>query len=441
MENAIISGVETDIFSTQPVQHDVISGQWIQYPAPSFEAKAGPIIFQIDGDDQYVDLNSTFLTLRVRVMDTRPGKFPMSNQCVVAPTNNWLHTLFSQITVSINGQAVTQAHNHYHYKAYMENVLSYGTDARKTFLQGEGFYKDTAGQMNIFTDDNKGFKQRRELAKLSREVELKGRLHLDLFNQPHLMLNATPIRITLDRAKQALVLMHAAPDPAAAQDHLKAEFAMEIMSATLEVRKVTLAPPMLLSHINALNTTTAKYPIRRTVPYPFQIPQGTVTLSKTTVCQGQLPRRITVGFVSARAHSGESTLNPFNFHHYNMTSLQVFAAGIPHPVQPMKFNFDEHQFIDGFMSLYIGTGQYGSDEGNMITREEFAKGFTLCCFNLSPDLNYEDDHYNAAKHGNLDIAVTFGQGLPEPVIMMVLAEFDNTVEIDRYRQVSLDYVS
>ena len=437
-----MSGSETDIFSTQPVQHDVISGQWVKYHAPQFEPKAGPITFQIEGDEQYVDLNSTFLTLKTRIVDTRPNKTLIANECVVAPTNNWLHTLFSQVTLSINGKAVTQSHNHYHYKAYLENVLSYGTDARRTFLQGEGFFKDSPGHMNtVDNDDNKGFKNRRELCRGSREVELKGRLHLDLFNQPHMMLNNTPIRITLDRTKQALVLMHDPPDPNSQHDHQKTEYALEVLSATLEVRKVTLAPPLVLSHINALNTTTAKYPIRRTVPFPIQIPQGTVTLSNTTVCQGQLPRRVTIGFVSAKAHSGTSNLNPFDFHHYNMTSLQVFAAGIPHPIQPMTFNFGEHQFIDGFMSLFIGTGQYGSDEGNMLSRDEYSKGYTLCCFNLSPDLNYEDDHYSTAKHGNLDVAVTFSEGLAEPVIMMVLAEFDNTIELDRYRQVSMDYSS
>ena len=442
MENAIVSGSETDIFGTQPVQHDIVSGQWMQYQAPAFEPRSGPINFNIEGDEQYVDLNSTFLTLTARVVDTRPNKIPMAPECVVAPTNNWLHTLFSQVTLYINGKAVNQSHNMYHYKAYLENLLSYGTDARKTYLQGEGFYRDSAAHMDSLDNNlNKGFRQRGELCARSRIVQLKGRLHLDLFNQPHLLLNNTPIRITLDRNKHALTLMHAPPDGNAANDHEKAEFAMEVLSAVLDVRKVTLAPPLRLAHINALNTTTAKYPIRRTVPFSIQIPQGTVHLSKANVTQGQLPRRVTVGIVSGEAERGVCDQNPFNFHHWNMTSLQLSVGGTPHPVQPMKFDFATNQHLEGFMSLFIGTGQYGSDEGNMLSRDEYGKGFTLCCFNLTPDLDYEDDHYSSTKTGNLDVSVSFQQGAPQPLTMIVLAEFDNTIEVDRYRQVFLDYMA
>jgi hypothetical protein len=443
MESAIISGSEVDLFNAQPVQNDIISGQWVQHHAQDFEALSGPLTFNIDGDDQYVDLNSSFLKVTARIVDTRPGKTPMADLCMVAPANNWLHSLFSQITMTINGRAVTQTHNNYHYKAYMENLLSYGTDARKTYLQGEGFYKDTAGHLDEILPANKGFKYRQELSKNSRMVELKGRLHLDMFNQPHLLLNHTPVRITLDRSKQAMVLMALQPLPGDADDLRQSLFAMEVTAAVLEVRKVTLSPPLVLSHINALNTTTAKYPIRRTVPYTVNIPAGSTCITQTKLLGGQLPRRVTLGFVSSRAYSGRLELNPFNFQNFNVQSLQLTAGGVPHPAAPMKFNYDPavHQYLDGYMSLFIGTGQYGSDEGNMITREEYPRGFTLYCFNMTPDLNYEDEHYSGAKTGNLSVSVDFKEPLAETVILVCLAEFDNTVELDRYRQISMDYAS
>lgn len=273
-------------------------------------------------------------------------------------------------------------------------------------------------------------------------VELKGKLHLDLMNQPHLLLNKCSVRIVLDRTKDGFCIMGALPSAdGAAPDHAKAVYAMEIHSAILEVRKVTLSPPLLLSHIHSLNTTTAKYPIRRTLPIVFDISQGTTTHTRTSLVSGQLPRRITFGLVSNRAYSGNLPLNPFNFRHFDLNSIQLTVGGKPFPRRPMEFNFTDGLFIDGYMSLYIGTGQYGSDEGNMITRDEYSRGFTLMCFNLTPDLNYEDDHYNGMETGNVDVTLTFRNALPETINVIALAEFDNTIELDRYRQVSLDYAA
>jgi len=441
MDNTI-TGSEVDIFATQPVQTDIIAGHWHSQYAQSFNPRSGPIVFNLDGDDNYVDLNSTFLKLTVCIVDTRPGKTPMANECVVAPTNNWLHTLFKQVNLSVGGKVVSQSHNDYPYKAYIETLLSYGVDARKTYLQGEGFYKDDDGHMDSLVEaENKGFRARRDLCKGSKLVELKGRLHLDLFNQPHLMLNKVPIRIALDRSKDEFCIMGNIADENGNQDHLKAVYGMEIHSAVLEFRKVTLAPTILYSHITTLNTTTAKYPIRRTSPLVFDINQGTSTHTRSPLLSGQLPHRITFGMVSNQAYNGTMNLNPFNFQNFNLESIQLTVGGKPVPMQPMKFNFTTGSYIDGFMSLFIGTGQYGSDEGNMITRGEYPNGFTLICFNLTPDLNFEDDHYNGMETGNVEVHFAFKTALTETINVIALAEFDNTIEIDRFRQVSIDYAA
>jgi hypothetical protein len=143
--------------------------------------------------------------------------------------------------------------------------------------------------------------------------------------------------------------------------------------------------------------------------------------------------------VSNAAYGGALTLNPFNFQNFNLESIQLTVGGKPVPMKPMKFDFTTGAYIDGYMSLFIGTGQYGSDEGNMITRGEYPNGFTLMCFNLTPDLNFEDDHYNGMETGNVEVTLSFKSALTETINVIALAEFDNTIEIDRFRQLSLDY--
>ena len=71
----------------------------------------------------------------------------------VAPVNNWLHSLFSQVDVYLNDTLVTPSSNTYPFCAYVDNVLSYGDEAKNTQLTSQLWYKDTAGHMDATTVD------------------------------------------------------------------------------------------------------------------------------------------------------------------------------------------------------------------------------------------------------------------------------------------------
>ena len=58
----------------------------------------------------------------------------------VGPVNNWLHSLFTQVDVYLN--------NTYAYRAYIETLLSYGTDGKVTQLTCQLWHKDTATHMD-----------------------------------------------------------------------------------------------------------------------------------------------------------------------------------------------------------------------------------------------------------------------------------------------------
>ena len=163
-----------------------------------------------------------------------------------------LHTLFKSVSLSLNDVPVTSPNSNYAYRAYLETLLSYGAEAKKSYLQSEGFYKDTANHMETFNDgdnyQNKGYKVRKELCSRSREVELKGRLRLDMFQQPRLLLNGTNIKLVLYRNSDVFCLLGKAADDTSQNDYKKATFGVKIMDASLELRKVSLSAPLALHH-------------------------------------------------------------------------------------------------------------------------------------------------------------------------------------------------
>ena len=134
------------------------------------------------------------LPARSRQGDSGSGT-DIADDTPVAPVNNWLHSLFSQVDVHLNDTLVTPSSNTYPFRAYIETLLSYGAEAKKTQLTSQLWYKDTAGHMEATQENagNEGLVERRRHIAGSRVVEMMGRLHVDLFMQDRFLINGVTV--------------------------------------------------------------------------------------------------------------------------------------------------------------------------------------------------------------------------------------------------------
>ena len=264
---------------------------------------------------------------------------------------------------------------------------------------------------------------------LSAEVEMMGKLHLDLCYQERLIPSDVGLKIRLIRSRDAFVLM----SPTA-----NASYRLVITECKLYVRKVKVSSSVFLAHAKALTVSNFKYPINRVVCKTFTVPQGNLDFCQENLFSGHLPTRLVVALTDNDGFNGIYAKNPFNFKHFNMTRLKLYIDGQPQNTQAMDIDFANNKHLKAYLSLFDGTGKLGKDEGLDISRAEYADGYTLFAWDLTPDIS-ERDHMNLHKEGTVRLDATFAAALPQSINVIVYAEFESVIEINRNRQVLTDF--
>lgn len=428
---------ELELFSVPPTQTTIESSQCVHYKPISSLTDNSPIEFVVQGQgDEYIDLAHTMLSVRVSITPrvastTATADVSKTVTGTVGPINNFMHSIFNQVDIFFNQKPVSPSNNLYAYRAYIETLLNYGKDAKNSHLSTVGWCQDTAGQMDNTADANAGLEKRREGLTCDTTQDFLGHLHCDVFNQERFLINGVEVRLRLTRSRDSFCLM----------DTTNKECKINILEATLIMRRVKISPGTLLSHARILAKTTAKYPLTRVEVKAISIHSGVHGESIDNIILGQLPRRIIMGFVNNKAFNGDRKMNPFNFQHYKINYLSLYVDGRQIPSKPLQPDFTKNSlYVDSYHTLFSGTGIHFLNEGNNITRMDYPNGYCLFAFDLTPDLSANSNtHWNLIRHGSVRLEIRFDAALSSTINCIIYAEYENILEIDSSRQVIVDF--
>lgn len=419
---------ELELFTLPPTQTTIEGTHSVYYKPIASLTDDSPIEFVIPGQgDEYIDLAHTMLSMRVQIVSpTTKDGVPIT----VGPVNNLMHSMFNQVDVFLNQKLVSPPNNAYAYRAYIETLLNYGPAAKSSHLTSVLWYNDSAGKMDDVGDGNSGLTTRRTVIGTNKTIDLLSHLHCDIFNQERFLLNGVEMRLRLVRSNNAFCLMSASKN-----------CAIRITEASLLVRRVKIAPGILLAHARALSKSTAKYPLTRVEVKAISMHAGIHGDTLDNVILGQLPKRIIIGFVDNKSFNGDHAMNPFNFQNYNINYLSLYTDGLQIPSRPLQPTFeDKPMYVDSYHTLFSGTGIHFLNEGNCISRSSYPYGYCLYAFDLTPDLSANSStHWNLVRHGSVRIEVRFAEALSSTINCIVYAEYDNVLEIDASRQVVVEY--
>lgn len=419
---------ELDLFTVPLTQTAIEKSTYIEVPPISAITDTGPIEFYISSSgEDYMDLNNTLLQVRLRI--TRPDGTYIGDDTPVALINYPGATIFSQIDISLGDRLISQSSNTYPYRSIIECLVNYDVKTLETNFSAGLFYKDTASHMDDPPGgDNAGLNRRQLYTFESDVVELMAPIHSDMFFQEKLLLNGVDVKIRLTRAKDEFCLMRG--------DNVN--YQLHILSASLFVKKVSLAPPVRLGHAQALLSATAKYPHDHVNLKSYSIPAGSRVSNHENIFLGRLPKSIIIGMVDNDAYTGSYTKNPFAFKNYNLEFLAIYLDGVQYPGKPFQPNYAEDASVREYYQMVLATGRHLKNSSLAFDRDEFNHGYTLYAFNLTPDEN-NGPHLSLIKSGSLRLETRFRVPLPQTINIIVYAVYDSMLEVSNRRQILIDH--
>jgi hypothetical protein len=445
---------EADLFKVPSTDATIEKSSYIEFsPTTNVQENTGQIEFHIPASAHfYRDLRKSFLyivlqvvkedgsSLKREVIPVISYKVTTGSENVqeapfveptdlVAPVNGLAHSLFSQCDVFMNDTLVSQANNLYPYRAVIENILNFGNDYKQCQASLALFYDEKIPE-KFTTKNDDGFRRRYLAIKESSLVELIARPCIDIFNLDKYLLSGMDLKIKFTRTSNDFCLLQPTTNSTA--------YKIKIHSASLFVLSHQLLPSLRVAHEKILASgESAKYPLRRTELKQFVIPTGSKSIVRENLFYGQVPLRIVVGFVENSSLIGNKNKNPFCFKNFGCSYFSILVDEEQSSFKPLKFDFEKNISLLGFYTLLTSSGIAHQDLGININRDEYkSANKTLFAFSLVPEI--DDDVFSVQKTGNVRFDIQFKTELTEPVSVVVYAEFNSLMEINKDRQVRID---
>lgn len=126
-----------NLFTLPPTQTAVENVYFDEIRSTSQLGGTAPIEFTIAAQNslEYIDLRKTQLYVRARIRhsdgsDLKPSEY-------VGPVNNFLHSMFSQVDITLQNKLITSSTAHYPNKAIIQTMLSFGSEAKESQLTNQ----------------------------------------------------------------------------------------------------------------------------------------------------------------------------------------------------------------------------------------------------------------------------------------------------------------
>ena len=328
---------------------------------------------------------------------------------VVAPCNLLASSITQTVDLALNGRPFpTESGQYANYKAYMETMLSYSDDSRKTHLQSQLYAVDQPHKMEskIVHDrkqTNMGFQHRYQRVEGSKVFEFIGPIQHPFLKANNTLASTNNLEIRLQRPSDKFLLTTNKPN---------SKFKIEILKLLVYVPYIRLSenykPPDSQVYIYSDSV------MRQIVLNPAT-PSAVIQLTNQ---EEIMPKCVNFGMTTTTSVIGNYEENPYNFQTFDISELCIIINGRRYPNDPLQFDFtnDEHpaEVIRAYRWVFRNVGMLQPNRGNSMSLELFQGGSFIVPFDLTPD-GCSQTHDHRARRAKVEIEIKFRSALDKNV--------------------------
>ncbi len=375
----------------------------------------------VGSDNYYLDPSNSFLFVEFSLIKADGTNTGSTDK--VALINNPLPSGFQQVDCWFNETLITKNNNLYGYKAYLEDLLSHGLEAQRSYLTAQGFFKQESGKFENINDSS--FTARCAATAAGKKFQCMGRLHLDICQQTRLIPSNVDMKIKLIKSSDQWAIFKESTD--------QTNYKFKINDIAFYIRRVRLSDDVRLNHIERFEKEPAIYPHKHVEMKAITIPSGISDWTADKLFEGPLPNKLFFSLSSNESFNGSLSKNPFKFDNHGIKHIALYIDGKQIPADPMTPDYTNKKYCRPYLSLIEATGTLNTPFGSNLTYKEFLNDNNIYGFDLTPHLSQGNSV--TRKRGAIRLALKFSSSLTAALTLIVYGEFDSLLLIDKARNI------
>jgi len=400
-----------------------------------------PMEFIIPALDDNVDLGGSYFTMELRLKKSTNDNLVANEK--LWPVNNLAHSIIKQIDLQLNGTLISPQSDTYHYKAYLENLLSFDREDGKTVLGPAGWFN----QVDFPSQNNKTTRTKQDKAGNHAQWQGLSANHKAAYESS-----------VVETAKYAAGVTHSL----VFTPHLEVFHTGKVLVPGVEIKSpnrflngVALAGRLMEGEVKLrfhlcqlrLNETVyrrlsaerhngkqlATCPTVRSEIRTFSIQGNLTRFDIPNLFQNRVPDRLIVALLDSRAFNGDVTRDPFCFQKFGLSSIRQTVRGEEYPYETLQLVHDSAARDNlGYFRFLQASGAWCKTKGNIVELGDWGHGKNCALFMFDSVSNgcADSQRLNPKQTGDLQLSLEFGAAPATNITVLVSGEFENLLEID-----------
>ena len=378
--------------------------------------------------------------------DGQPKYEPIQDN-IVLPVNNIVQSMWSNVMVKINNQIMSNGDSAYPYRADIESKFMTTKDGKKNLAPGMWYEEkvpwedrpdkpkaDAAEHFMLLDSDEKDPIQIRydlgHMEDTDGTMHVQGPIHSEIFETNKVLPPGTTMNVIFTKSDPRFCLL---------AEREMVGYKIEIFDFELLVHFLNVDAEIISDMLYHTQKKAFVYPLRKVDIKWITVNKDVNSINETNLLheKEKLPRRMFIAFVNQNAFNqpGSLALDPFHYHHLEMSESTLRVGNRERPYPTIKYHWPcipDHMF-----ALQHATSTLYSDDYIGYNPVDIKARNFVIPYKLSPTDSKAGECYEMLPHEVVFFSAQLKKATDKVYQMIIYAEYDAEMHINEHGRISV----